>query len=270
MLAGLRTRRERAKQVGELALCELGTDVGAVAGLLEQMRVRVEGHARPGVAEDPADLGDVEADVDDQMAREGVAQIVEAHPPTVPIQTRVDGGPTPYPLRDVVVQERRATRGGEHVIGALVRRELRLCCRRRSLPEIEPEHERAGHDVPVALPALSPPGRRRRRRRRQCARPIPELPPVTTATLSTRRIASSLFRRVYGLCSSSQARLKAARARRASTRSPRLRGRPGTPARPRARAAPPPPREPATLRGREPLRNRAGDHHRGRSKRARS
>jgi len=44
-----------------------------VARFLEQMRVRVEGHARAGVAEDAADLHDVEADVDDQVAGEGMA-----------------------------------------------------------------------------------------------------------------------------------------------------------------------------------------------------
>ena len=62
-------------------------------GGFEQMRVRVEGHAGAGVPEDAADLDDVEADVDDQMAGEGVAQVVKAQPPTVAIQTRVDGRP---------------------------------------------------------------------------------------------------------------------------------------------------------------------------------
>jgi hypothetical protein len=95
VLAGPETWPDRnCKQVGEVAPGELCTDVGSVAGLLEQVRVGVEGHARSGVAEDGADLGDVEADVDDQMAGEGVAQIVEAHLPTWPIETRVDGGAT--------------------------------------------------------------------------------------------------------------------------------------------------------------------------------
>lgn len=43
--------------------------------------VGVEGHAGAGVAEDPADLDDVEADVDNQVAGEGVSQVVEANPP---------------------------------------------------------------------------------------------------------------------------------------------------------------------------------------------
>jgi hypothetical protein len=74
MLAGLSARLERlGEQVGEVALRKLGPDIGAVAGLLEEVRVRVERHARAGVAEDAADLDDVEADVDDQVAGEGVA-----------------------------------------------------------------------------------------------------------------------------------------------------------------------------------------------------
>src|SRR5437870_9028733 len=82
------------EQVGEVALRELGTDIGPVACLLEQVRVRVESHARARVTEDAADLNDVEADVDDQMAGECVAQIVETHPPPVAIETRGDGSPT--------------------------------------------------------------------------------------------------------------------------------------------------------------------------------
>src|SRR6266508_1404064 len=91
MLARLETRPcGTREQVGKLALGEFGTDVGAVTGFLEEMRVGVEGHAGAGVAEDAADLDDVEADVDDQVAGEGMAQIVEAHPPTVTIEARVD------------------------------------------------------------------------------------------------------------------------------------------------------------------------------------
>jgi hypothetical protein len=121
VLAGPETRLDRDfEQVGEVALRELGTDVGAVACFLEQVRVGVERHARSGVAEDGADLGDVESDVDDQVAGKGVAQIVETQPPPVAIETRVDGRPTQYPLRHVVVQERRAMGGGEHVIEVAV------------------------------------------------------------------------------------------------------------------------------------------------------
>src|SRR4051794_33207105 len=53
------------EQGGEVALRELGTDVGAVARFFEQVRVGVQGHAGAGVAEDATDLEDVKADVDD-------------------------------------------------------------------------------------------------------------------------------------------------------------------------------------------------------------
>jgi hypothetical protein len=91
----VRRRLGRAgEQVRELASGELGTDIGGVPRLVEEMRVGVEGHARAGVPEYAADLEDVEADVDDQVAGEGVAQIVEAHPATVNIEARVDGRST--------------------------------------------------------------------------------------------------------------------------------------------------------------------------------
>jgi hypothetical protein len=81
------------EQVGEVALRELGTDVGAVPGFLEKVRVGVEGHAGAGVAEDCADLGDVEADVDDQVASESVAQVVEADAPTGLVEAGASGSP---------------------------------------------------------------------------------------------------------------------------------------------------------------------------------
>jgi len=67
------------------------------------MRVGVEGHARSGVAEDAADLYDVEADVDDQVAGEGVAEIVEADAPAGPVEPCAGGGAAKHPLGDVVV-----------------------------------------------------------------------------------------------------------------------------------------------------------------------
>jgi hypothetical protein len=63
-------------------------------------------------------LDDVEADVDDQVAGEGVAQVVEAHPAPTAVETGVDGRSTQDPLRDVVVEKRRAIAGREHVVGA--------------------------------------------------------------------------------------------------------------------------------------------------------
>jgi hypothetical protein len=88
VLAGPEARRESVrKEVREVALGELGTDIGAVARRFEQVRVGVEGHACAGVAEDAADLDDVEANVDDQVAGKGVAQVVEPDPPAVAIET---------------------------------------------------------------------------------------------------------------------------------------------------------------------------------------
>jgi hypothetical protein len=69
------------------------------------------------VAEDAADLDDVEADVDDQMAGEGVTQVVEAHPPAGPIEPRVHGRSAKYALGDVVVEKRGAVACREHVVG---------------------------------------------------------------------------------------------------------------------------------------------------------
>ena len=43
---------------------------------VEHVRLDVERRARAGVPEDPADLHHVEAEVDDQVARERVAQVV--------------------------------------------------------------------------------------------------------------------------------------------------------------------------------------------------
>ena len=96
------------EQVGEVALRELGTNIGAVAGLLEQVRVRVEGHARARVPKHAADLNDVEADVDHQMAGEGVAQVMETH---TAVQSRSGRGPAKHPLGHVVMQKQRAAHG---------------------------------------------------------------------------------------------------------------------------------------------------------------
>ena len=75
-------------------------------GCVEEMGVGVEGHARASVGEDAADLNDVEADVDDQVAGDGVAQVVEAHPPAGPFESRVGCGAAKHALGDVVVEKR--------------------------------------------------------------------------------------------------------------------------------------------------------------------
>jgi hypothetical protein len=65
----------------------------------------------------PLTWGDVEADVDDQVAGEGVTEIVEAHPPIRPIECRTGGGAAKHTFGDVVVEERGAAAGREHVVG---------------------------------------------------------------------------------------------------------------------------------------------------------
>jgi hypothetical protein len=67
ILAAIVVRLERAgEQVGEVAARELGAYFGARRRFLERV-VRVARHAGAGIAEDAADLDDVEADVDDQV-----------------------------------------------------------------------------------------------------------------------------------------------------------------------------------------------------------
>src|SRR5829696_8855763 len=66
------------EQVGVWAGGHAGAAVACVTGVLEQVGVAVEGDRDAGVAEHAADLGWVEPEVDDQVAREGVAQVVEA------------------------------------------------------------------------------------------------------------------------------------------------------------------------------------------------
>jgi len=87
-----------------------------MSGRVEQMGVGVESHADAGVAEDAADLDDVESNVDDQVAGEGMTQIVEAQPPARPIESRAGGGAAKDTFGHVVVQK-RAVAGREHVIG---------------------------------------------------------------------------------------------------------------------------------------------------------
>ena len=66
------------EQTGEWAGGHTGADVLGVAGVLEQVCVDVERDRDARVAEDTADLGRVEPEVADQVAGEGVAEVVEA------------------------------------------------------------------------------------------------------------------------------------------------------------------------------------------------
>jgi hypothetical protein len=53
---------------GERACGHERADLGGVAGVVEEVRVDVERGGDAGVAQDAADLGDVEPEVDDQVA----------------------------------------------------------------------------------------------------------------------------------------------------------------------------------------------------------
>jgi len=64
------------------------------------------------VAKDAADLRDVEPEVDDQVAGEGVAQIVKAHR----LEAGRRGGALERAALDVAMAERHAVAGGEDVI----------------------------------------------------------------------------------------------------------------------------------------------------------
>jgi hypothetical protein len=75
---GAGRRRLGLEQARERAGGHPGSDVARVAGVLEEVRVDVERDRDARVAEDAADPGYVEPEVDDQVAGEGVAQVVEA------------------------------------------------------------------------------------------------------------------------------------------------------------------------------------------------
>jgi len=96
----------------------LGADVGVVGGLFEEVGVGVEGDAGAGVAEDAADLGDVEADVDDQVAGERVAEVVETESAIAASgEAAVVDGAGEGESGGVSVQERAAGAGREYVVG---------------------------------------------------------------------------------------------------------------------------------------------------------
>jgi hypothetical protein len=92
------------EQLGEWAGGHAGPDVACVAGVLEEVCVDVERDCDAGVAEYVADLGHVESNVDDQVAGEGVAQIVEAKSrPAVVVQPGALGGAPEDTAADVAM-----------------------------------------------------------------------------------------------------------------------------------------------------------------------
>jgi hypothetical protein len=88
-----------------------------VGGSVEEVGVGVEGDAGAGVAEDAADLGDIEPQVDDQVAGEGVAQIVEAQRRrALAVDPGSLGGAGECASLDVSMSERGAAAGREDVV----------------------------------------------------------------------------------------------------------------------------------------------------------
>jgi hypothetical protein len=106
------------EKAGEWAGGHAGPDVACVAGVLEQMGVDVERDGDARVAEDAADLGWVEPEVDDQVAGEGVAQVVEAkRRPAVVIQPGKLGGAREDASADIAMAASR-TRTAD-LVGAI-------------------------------------------------------------------------------------------------------------------------------------------------------
>ena len=90
-----------------------------MTGPLEEMRVGIERHARAGVTQDATYLHDIEANVEDQMARERVTEIVEADATPISIEPGIDRCATKHAARDIVVKERRSASRREHVVRPL-------------------------------------------------------------------------------------------------------------------------------------------------------
>lgn len=66
-----------------------------MTSVVEEVRVDVEGDCDARVAEDATNLGNVKAEVDDQVAGKGVAQVVEAERPPLSV---VEAGGVGRPL----------------------------------------------------------------------------------------------------------------------------------------------------------------------------
>lgn len=75
-------------------------------GLVEEMGVDIERDCHARMAEDPADLYDVEREVDDQVAGKAVAQVVEAKR-RPPVSGLSDGGACAPMMRAECVGVRR-------------------------------------------------------------------------------------------------------------------------------------------------------------------
>lgn len=91
----------------------------SVVGAVEQVRVDVQRDRGAGVAENAAELRDVEPEIDDQVAGKRVAEVVIAQSRTAAV---VDPGDSRGALQaatgDIAVAVRRAVGGHEHPVRA--------------------------------------------------------------------------------------------------------------------------------------------------------
>ena len=105
------------EECAEAAGCHALANVVCVLGLVEEVGVGVEGDAGAGVAEDAADLGDVEFEVDDEVACEGVSEVVDAEAWLVGgVELGVVGGASEAAAFDVSIAEWCAGGGREDVV----------------------------------------------------------------------------------------------------------------------------------------------------------
>lgn len=103
------------EQLRECTLREETPDLVGVANLVEEMGVDVERRAHLRVPENAADLSDIQAQVDDQVARERVPEIVKAQAgPGSVIEPGQRGGAVQSPGLDVAVPERGPRAGVEY------------------------------------------------------------------------------------------------------------------------------------------------------------
>lgn len=105
-------------------------DVLSVPGIVEEMGVCIEGDSDPCVAEDAADLCDIEPKIDDQMAGKGMAQIMKSQwrPAFLVEPSRASRPLSPQ------AQEQAEDPGGLLVV-VQGERERGLCSDARSAPE---------------------------------------------------------------------------------------------------------------------------------------
>lgn len=105
---------QSVQELHERACSHLLAQFTGVSGLVEEVGVDIESDGGAGVAEDAADLGDIELEVDDQVAGERVAEVVEAKaPPVAAVERGRVSSSLEAATADVALAVRRAVRGRE-------------------------------------------------------------------------------------------------------------------------------------------------------------